>query len=126
MTLPETMNLFQRAVLWKKTGVDGYGVVIVARDPIEIACRWNIVETKSGGGDTDVSSQTSSLVVDQEIEIGSVIWVGDLSLLPDPVSNLLQVIDVTNVPDIKGRKFYRTVRVQRFTNSLPQTSVDDG
>ena len=120
MPVIEVMNLFRKAVLWTKSGVNDYGVATVEIDPIEINSRWETAPTESGASDNEVQSSQSSVIVDRDIEVGSVIWLGTLADLPAPESQLMQVMSFTKVPDIKCRKFHRSVMVKRFTDSLPQ------
>lgn len=115
----EVMNLLQKAVLWERSAVDRYGEPTVS-DPVEIDVRWEegLQETIDAEGTPVAASGTVD--VDQDIPVGSILWLGELADLPDPVtSGLVEVVSSDKVPDIKGRVYARSVTVRKWRASLP-------
>lgn len=122
MTSLETSSLHQKAVLWEYSGLDRYGDVTVS-SPSEIDVRWEKSVAENTGPETSAETSTIEVVVDQDIAIGSILRLGTLSSISDledsEIDELYQVVDNTKIPDIKGRSFYRSVTLNRRSNSLP-------
>ncbi len=113
----ETSGLHQKAVLWVESGFDNDGNVKVVA-AVEIDVRWiegkgDIRNAQSGSIDFDATA-----VIDREIAVGSIMWKGELD---DYVATVVkyQVVDYREVPDIKGRKFRRVVKLMKFGTELP-------
>lgn len=115
----ETDHLTQKAVLWAKSGNGRDGLPTVSAG-VEIDVRW---ETAS---DEDISDQdvaaiaSDILMTDQEIELGSILWKGELTSVPDSPTNLREVVAVEYIPDVKGNATQYTVILARYANELPQ------
>jgi hypothetical protein len=86
----EKSSLEQKAVLW---AFDSYGD---DGEPVAI----------------DASAQ-----VDREIVAGGIMWLGEKDDLPSPVTDRFRVIGYSEIPDIKGREFYREVLLKRTTDA---------
>lgn len=120
----ETSDLNQKAVLWTVSGVDSYSRPTLSVG-IEIPVRWVHKKTESLDLKGRVVSSDATVIVDREIAIGSIVWKGELTNLPSPVSSvtdLYEVMDYRESPDIKGRYFRRTIILMRYGNTLPQIS----
>ena len=121
MPSPETSALRDYAVLWTNVGNDNYGEPVVGVIPVEIRCRW-----ESGIGEqlsplTGALQETTTLVwVDRDIPVDSIMWHGRLKDLPNPTSDLREVIEFDKIPDIKGRRFTRVVKLIKFGGKLPK------
>jgi hypothetical protein len=119
----ERMDRKQKALLYAKEDDDTHGRAVVSETPEEIGVRW--VQRQSEALDPQGATITvdATAHVGQEVEIGSVMWLGGLedlsgtSLVPE--SDLFQVVTYTGVPDIKGRNTRREVGLIRFGSSLP-------
>jgi len=114
----ETCGLLQDAVLWLIEGTDTYGRKKVGL-PEQIAVRWekglvlNLLPTSS-------SEQVESTVfVDREIPIGSLMWEGALDDLPDPLTDMRKVEHVKKIPDIKNRHTRHVVLLTRYHGDPP-------
>lgn len=78
MPPPELATLHHLAVLWRALGTfDNYGNPTVA-EPEEISCNWkyNRRDKNQPKGGTNIVS--ASVVVSEEIPIGSKLWLGEL------------------------------------------------
>ena len=116
----ETMDLVHTAVYWEATGVDDYNnPTILSNVGIEIPCRWTegLAETLDAKG--NVIAADASVVVDRELAIGSVMWLGKLVDLPDPPTDLKYIKFRKATSDIKGRNTRRTVLLMKYSDTLP-------
>jgi len=114
----ETSDLHQRAVLWRFDGYDNHGQLIVSSSE-EICVRWveNNREVVSKDGTTIVS--TVQAIVDEDIPLGSILWLGELVDLPDSSTDLMEVISKATVPDLTIRETFREVSLIRYQDTLP-------
>ena len=115
----ETTSRHQKAVLWAANGTDDNGDVEVDA-AVEIDVRWEEkrTETLDPAGNTIAADAT--VVVNQDIAVGSIMWPGELEDVADPPVDLWQVIDFNKIPDVKGRAQRRTVMLMRHSNELPE------
>lgn len=114
----ETTNLKQKAVLWAFSSFDASGGIQVS-SPVEINVRWEEVKSQSTGAETVPEGSTISVYVDRVITNGSVMRLGKLRQLPSPVDKVMEVVNFDEVPDLKARKFQRTVSLRKYGGSLP-------
>ena len=106
------------AVVWLKSGVDEEGEITVsAAQGIKVRTEKKTRETLDALGNVVVTFMDINVPID--IEVGSIVWLGNKKNLPTSPTNLLQVIDNDKIPNTKGRKFDRWIGVQRFKNELP-------
>jgi hypothetical protein len=63
-----------------------------------------------------------TLIVDRDIPLGSAFWEGDLDGLPGsaqmPDQDVYEAVIFKNVPDRRGRRFYREVHLIRKKDVL--------
>lgn len=111
----ETVNLYQRAVLWEPTGIGQFGnpTVAVAASGVEICVRWEEKLSEEVGPDGTPVATPDLVFVDRVIAIGSQIRLGAKADLPSTLNNLREVIDYSEIPDIKGRCRQRTVTLRK-------------
>ena len=114
----ETSDLTQKAVLLGRTGRDMYGKVTTAAAK-EIDVRWEVNEEQILESGNTVVATTANVVVNEEIEKGSILWLGLIIDFVTPYNDLHEVYLSRNIPDIKGRNFRRTLKLIRFTDKLP-------
>lgn len=119
----ETGCRYQKALLWESTGnFDNYGNRFISAHE-EISVRWENVrkELRSPSGQT--IAIVAKVVVDRVIPMGSILWLGGETDLPGtasvPESDLCQVVDFKETPDIYGEYYRRVAMVARFTDTLP-------
>jgi hypothetical protein len=108
----------QKAVLWQANGFNELGETTVDT-PVEISVRVEVgfVETLDARG--NIIATLTQMNVDREITLGSLLWIGKKKDLPDPVPEVLEVIDYVEIPSVNGRKFDRWVKVMRHSNKDP-------
>lgn len=142
----ETMHCHDDALLWEVVGYGADGQVVVDEEPTAIKCRWEeeYQEVRDGKGNSIVS--VAKVVVKQDVEVGSILFLGTLTeyetaelglgqggvLSLSQGGNLLintagggkgtdlhQAVVKTKVPDLKGRNNRRWLRLIRFGDTLP-------
>lgn len=112
--------LHQRCILWEKTGRNSRGEVIVTDLPLEIDCRWEWGQSEMIDPAGTTVAVDAMVVVDRRIEIGSQMWLGLMKDLPpgtsfvDQPNELMWVAVYYEIPDDKGREFFRTVGLRRL------------
>lgn len=118
MPAQETTSRHQKAVLWAANGVTDYGKIKVDA-AAEIDVRWEegLQEAVDPNGETIAID--AMVVVDQDVVVGSIMWLGEKDDLATPPVDLKQVVSFNKIPDIKGREFRRTIGLIRFSNKLP-------
>lgn len=114
----ETTARHQKAVLWEASGFDDNGEIKV-NAAVELDVRWEEKQTESLGPTGNTIKSDATVVVDQDIVIGSIMWPGIIDDLATPPVDLWQVIDFSKIPDIKGRINRRGVLLIRYSNELP-------
>lgn len=114
----ETTSRHQKAVLWAANGFDDYGEPKVDA-AVEIDVRWEekLQEAVDPNGNTVAVDAVA--VVNQDIVVGSIMWLGKKDDLATPPVDLKQVMAFNKIPDVKGRVFRRTVDLVRYSNELP-------
>jgi len=117
----EKRDLKQKAVLWVYSGRNDYGEPIV-KSPVEINVRWEKGMKESVDAEGETIGISDIAIVDRYIPIGSIMWLGALSDLPDSPTDLRYVADYKEVPDIKGRNVRRQVALRRYSDQLPTVS----
>ena len=103
----------QTAVLWVAEAPDNFGKPTYAA-PVIIGCRWTVqtVEFITPNGERELSRAV--LIVDRDITLGSMVFLGTIADLTDednPRENdgAWEVRHFGSTPDLKGKKFHRTV-----------------
>lgn len=114
----ELSGRHQKAVLWAANGYDDYGQPEVDA-AIEITVRWETGLREAIGPQGGPIAFDGLAVVDREIAVGSIMWLGALAALPSPATDLKQVVDYTETPDIKARAIRRTVKLAKYSDTLP-------
>lgn len=108
----------QFAVLWPSPvngQYDGYGNAVVD-EPVQLKVRW---EDGKGEG----NARSAIVDVDREIAKGSTMWKGkleDLPTAPDKPTNLMSVAQYGEIPDVKGKRPKRTVKLVLLGSQLPE------
>lgn len=114
----EITDLRQDAVLWDFNGQDRHGRPIL-ENPVALKVRWvlNDAQVVDPFGNTIQSSGTVILSVD--VKNMSLMWLGKLADLPNPPTNLHQVIKANTTPDIKNRNIRFDYFLMRYSDKLP-------
>lgn len=123
--MPSMETAFRRqfAVLWPKDGYDGHGEPTVG-EPVELRVRWNNKQRLAYDAQGNPVAVDAVVIVDQEIEVGSSMWEGQLadwygtgSAGDD--SGVMEVVTYNETPDIKNRFKRRTVGLTFYKDTLP-------
>ena len=114
----EQADLHQKAVLWRAHGSDDYGQLKIDL-PVEIDVRWEKGTRENLDSTTSSSSVTGRVFVAVEIPLKSILWLGKLVDLPSPKRDLVQVVDYSEIPDVKNRHARREVSVIAYNETLP-------
>ena len=114
----ETDYRTQKATYWAKAGDNDYGEPTVSAG-IEISVRWEQSKEDGLGNQSNSIPYDASVVVDRVIAVGSIMWLGKLLDLPTTTTDLFQVADYDEIPDIKGRKYRRVLKLLRYGDTLP-------
>lgn len=116
---PESMGLEEKAVLWPLTGYDRNNEPKRGA-PVEIDVRW----VWKDGYITDAQGNTigtsAQVMVDQDIEVGSFMWYGQLSdytATAEQKRKTLQVVGVDKTPSIDFRSYMRVVNLSYFRST---------
>lgn len=122
MSRVEEVSILQKAVIWDLSGRDNYGQEQVS-EAREIDCEWPQNFTESQGNQDTKESSNDTLVVNEDLTIGSILWFGAEVDLPTGTASpepLYVIVGRSKSPDIKGRKFRRTITVARYSSTLPE------
>ena len=114
----ELQSRYQKCVLWAKAGVDPLGRYTVLA-PVELTVRWEEKRRQATDPKGNTIGIDATVILDQEIAVGSVMRLGRLADLPAVPDNLKQVAMFNDITDIKGRSAFRTVGLIRYDESLP-------
>lgn len=118
----EEMDRCQKCVYWEADGFDEYGKFKFL-DPVELEVRWvpvtRVVADKKGNEITT----SADVVVDQDVLLGSLMWLGELDLWNGTGSAgddepILQVAVFNSTTDLKGREVRRTANLVYYMGEL--------
>lgn len=119
----EVASLHQKAVLWAAAApadreVDSHGERKVYA-AVELKVRWEEGLTEAIDPNGQVVALDAVVIVDRDVEVGSIMWEGELGTEEDPPISLKEVVSFSKTPDIKGRKFRRVCGLRRYSDELP-------
>ena len=118
----ESLDRKQKAAYWEAytaaNQLDNYGQRNV-KSPVELKVRWVEGQREMLDAQGNSIAVDATAVVDRVIPLGSILWLGALADVPNPITQLHEVISRENTPDIKGRNMRRTVGLKRFRDALP-------
>ncbi len=139
----ETMDLYDRALVWPFVRTDGDGAPVVATDAkaLDVRVRWVSKKYEMVGPKTATEALDAQVVVALNVKVGSLIWrvpntdpavsaleqfygTGTGTGTSDDQTPLdheiMQVKSVDKAEDLKGRWQRRTLNCMRFGNALPK------
>lgn len=115
----ETTNRHQKAMLYEgSTQHTSQGRKKVKKG-FEIDVRWEQRQSDALNEQGEMIKVDATVVVDRDIAVGSLMWLGAEDDLPSPVTELKEVVSSTKIPNLKGSIFRRVVGVIRYSNDLP-------
>lgn len=114
----ETASLKQKATLWPagtESTSAGQKKVTAA---VEIDVRWEDKEDDALDPKGEVIRIDATAIVKQDIEVGSLMWLGRKRDWSAGVT-LSEVVSFSKIPTIKGGRFRRVAGLRRFSDTLP-------
>lgn len=125
----ETMDLHQYAVLWESRTPDSYGANSYG-PAAEIRVRWVKGRSRTGRETSSSESGDVTVVVAQDVPIGSVLYEGDLETAFNgtagtadgdliATADLFEVIGSRTTTSIHNKYTRRTLTLKRFGGRLP-------
>lgn len=91
--------------------------------PEDIKVRWEKKRLQRIADDGNIGVTVASVLVSREVVVGSLMREGKLEDLPESPtevpSNLFEVMDYDEVPNVKHRDPARSVRLQRWKGAVP-------
>lgn len=112
MAAIETAFRRQKAVLWPLSSIDGYGEATTST-PIELLVRWVDKKDRMKGPNGEDVETDAQVVVDRDIAIGSLMWLGALVDWTGS-GEVAEVVAKTSTPSLKGTRFRRIVGLRRY------------
>jgi hypothetical protein len=115
-----TKMLRQTAVWWPLASANSGGIDIdqygrpVHAAPLEIKCRWEDVAVEYISPDGTQQTSKSVVYVDRDVQVGEMLMLGQLSdvtNMSQPWNNAgaLEVKQFSKLPDLRARRYLRTV-----------------
>ena len=118
----ETADLIHTAAVCTADGYDDNGEPKVSAAK-EINCRWIERQSEAMDANGNAIRIDVSVIVAQEVPVGSVMWEGSLDDYPTPPSGgMYEVINTSRVSDLKGNHIRRTLGLARYSDELPATT----
>lgn len=119
----ETMDLFQKAVLWVRTGVDKFGQATTAA-PVQINCRWVGRKGQTLDPKGNVIALDAQIVVASSVVVGSLMWLGTLAAWnagegANPNDEVMEVVTSDTTTSLNNRFTRRNLGVKRYKDTLP-------
>lgn len=110
---------YQAATLWAKSGDDRYGEPTVTA-PVNITVRWVEKRGQVMGKDDTPIRIDGRVVVNLDIEEGSIVRLGLIADLPDPVTGgLMEIVGFDKTADLKARNNRRVCLIRKYKDTLP-------
>lgn len=124
----EQMDLTEKAILWELMRRDEDGDPVVAGEGVEIDVRWVVGQRLVMDAQGNQRAVDATVVVDQDVPLGSVLWRGSRSdleattltgtdTLPD--DSLMEAVVKNEAWDLKGCDVRRTLGLVYFRDTFP-------
>lgn len=115
----ETTRRRQYAVLWAAgTTYTEIGRKKVQR-AVQVEVRWEEKQTDAMNAHGESIRIDATVVVDQDVEIGSLMWLGELADWTSSSGDIYEVVSFSKVPNLKQTRLRRVVGLVRYSDSLP-------
>jgi hypothetical protein len=122
MVRPGRSGRKQKAVYWAPLETStSTGRKKVGATKTELEVRWEASQADALDGNGETILLDAQVKVYQDIGIGGLMWLGALTSLPSPPTNLYEVVTFEKVPNTKGTDYERWVGLQRYSDALPPT-----
>lgn len=117
----ETADRRQKVVVWVKSGVDSYG-----QDTITAAVEKTVRLVKGFSDSFEQEGRTitvnAQLVTNEDLALGSQVWEGTLTDLPETPTDLWTIVRRSITPDLKARFTRYTFDLSRHSDSVLETT----
>ncbi len=125
MPPPETFERNADVVVWPKVG-DTIAGEPELDEPVELEVRWERTKRDARRADGTIINLDASLVLDQEVAVGSIVWIGTLAdwygsgsaAMLSQRADLYRVETYEEVPDVKGREVRREAGLRKHRGTL--------
>jgi len=115
----ETMDRLQTVVIYRPAGTNRYGrATVSAGEELTVRLRQGLNDSFQEEDQT--ISISASMVTDELLVNGTIVWEGALADLPAEPTGLLVVVNTSKVPDIKNRNVRYTAQLSRFNDAVPE------
>lgn len=117
-------NLWDRCVLLAAGSYNRYGRIQTTDVPKELACRWVENVQSAGGGTADTAAVVATVYVEEDVDLSSVLWRGNVEDFPGAETVLDELVEVSNFHSVDadlGRSVVRWCDVVRFRAQLPDS-----
>ena len=119
MVYIETTHLHQKATYWAAgTTSTSIGQKRV-QAAIEIDVRWEDGESDALNAEGETIRIDATAVVDRDIEVGSIMWLGEKADWTSSTGNLREVVSFSKIPNLKGTRYRRVVGLVKYSDNLP-------
>lgn len=102
--------------------VDRYGNIKVG-PPQPINVRWTNQKRLSTAPDGQTITTDADVLCDTAIPVQSILRLGGMDEIPDPIDKLYRVMALNETPDLKNRESAYSVSLSRSNDTLPESSV---
>ena len=107
-------------------GTDNFGHYKVD-DPVQVDVRWEDTEREIQDGQGGTIAIAAEVVVDQEVEIGSLFYLGTLLaynalIAAEMAFYRYRAAQYKSIPDVKGRHPRRTLMLTKESKQLPESA----
>jgi hypothetical protein len=119
MVAKNKRSLNQDAVFWEVNLTENNYGREELKAAVAIKTRWETKNKEVLDSIGNTIGIESTVVVDREIPVGSILWKGKLIDIPATPTDLRQVVTYNETPDIKNRYVRRIVGLVKYSNELP-------
>jgi len=127
MPAQETAFRDQQCLYWGVTGFDRYGETQRQAVPVQLDVRWINKRALRADPQGNKIHVDATVVTDQVLDINSLVWLGIFSDWYGTGSgsggadtvDVMEVVTMSEIPDIKARETFYEVGLQRFKGKLP-------
>jgi len=114
----ETLGRKQKATYWPSGTTYTDTGQLKVQAAIEIDVRWEDRQQEALDGDGNTIRVDAVVVVDRNIAVGSMMWLGEKADWADG-EQLNEVVSFDKVPNLKATRYRRVVGLIRYSDSLP-------
>lgn len=119
MPAPETNDLLDSAILWRKSDTkDDYNRPVL-RPYEEVMVNFSLKRRQSTDAKGTVISYDATAITEETYPIDSILWVGELKNMPASPTPLYVIKGWDETNDVKNRETKHRAVLMRYTDTLP-------